>query len=253
MAVPAVVPKPRWADIVDSSQEDNDTIGPLPSPPLRSDSWQDSQLSQQNSQSSVCELLQNTELSSQPEPMISDVAAGSSDLAASTASTGNTAGYVPEARAPLSSRLTAAAMRSSPQVKEKKRAPNGAQPSPVAKKRYRRTRKGPAAREDEETSASKEGRARTQEEINKRRGKRRRVVEGQKKKANYQAFNAARPRAERHADEPMTPDPESDLSKRPWESQVQKWRKGLRDWYAENVGVADDDGDEDEISESEGE
>lgn len=35
-----------------------------------------------------------------------------------------------------------------------------------------------------------------EEEINKRRGKRRRVVEGQKKKANYQAFNAARPRAE---------------------------------------------------------
>eukprot|EP00434_Breviolum_minutum_P020986 symbB.v1.2.018515.t1/scaffold1480.1/size116223/3 len=247
MAAPAVAPKPRWADIVDSSQEDNDTIGPLPSPPVRSDSWQDSQLSQQNSQSSVCELLQNTELSSQPEPMTSD-AAGSSDLAASMV---NTAGYVPEARAPLSSRLTAAAMRSSPQVKEKKRAPNGAQPSPVAKKRYRRTRKAPA-REDDETSASKD-RARTQEEINKRRGKRRRVVEGQKKKANYQAFNAARPRAERHADEPMTPDPESDLSKRPWESQVQKWRKGLRDWFAENVGVADDDGDEDEISESEGE
>lgn len=121
----------------------------------------------------------------------------------------------------------------------------------MAKKRYRRTRKAPA-REDDETSASKD-RARTQEEINKRRGKRRRVVEGQKKKANYQAFNAARPRAERHADEPMTPDPESDLSKRPWESQVQKWRKGLRDWFAENVGVADDDGDEDEISESEGE
>ena len=34
---------------------------------------------------------------------------------------------------------------------------------------------------------------------------------------------------------------------------MQKWRKGLRDWFAENVGVADDDGDEDEISESEGE
>ena len=31
---------------------------------------------------------------------------------------------------------------------------------------------------------------------------------------------------------------------------MQKWRKGLRDWFAENVGVADDD-DEDEISESE--
>lgn len=180
---------------------------------------------------------------------MTDAAAGSSDRNA--ASTGNTGLAVPEARAPLSSRLTAAAMRSSPQVKEKKRAPNGAQPSPVAKKRYRRTRKAPA-REDDETSASKD-RARTQEEINKRRGKRRRVVEGQKKKANYQAFNAARPRAERHADEPMTPDPESDLSKRPWESQVQKWRKGLRDWFAENVGVADDDGDEDEISESEGE
>lgn len=90
-------------------------------PPKKNSVKQDSQLSQQNSQSSVCELLQNTELSSQPEPMTSD-AAGSSDLAASM---GNTAGYVPEARAPLSSRLTAAAMRSSPQVKEKKRAPNG--------------------------------------------------------------------------------------------------------------------------------
>ena len=91
-------------------------------PPKKTPVKQDSQLSQQNSQSSVCELLQNTELSSQPEPMTSDVAAGSSDLAAST---GNTALAVPEARAPLSSRLTAAAMRSSPQVKEKKRAPNG--------------------------------------------------------------------------------------------------------------------------------
>ena len=91
-----------------------------PPPKKKISKKQDSQLSQQNSQSSVCELLQNTELSSQPEPMTSD-AAGSSDLAA----TGNTALAVPEARAPLSSRLTAAAMRSSPQVKEKKRAPNG--------------------------------------------------------------------------------------------------------------------------------
>ena len=42
MAVPAgMVPsKPRWADVFDSSQEDNDTIAPLPSPPLRSDSFQ---------------------------------------------------------------------------------------------------------------------------------------------------------------------------------------------------------------------
>ena len=41
----------------------------------------------------------------------------------------------------------------------------GAQPSPVAKKRYRRTRKAPA-REDDETSASKD-RARTQVRIPK--------------------------------------------------------------------------------------
>ena len=46
----------------------------------------------------------------------------------------------------------------------------GAQPSPVAKKRYRRARKASAARDDEETSASKEGRAMTQDMVGSKEG-----------------------------------------------------------------------------------
>ncbi|CAL1130178.1 unnamed protein product [Cladocopium goreaui] len=221
----AAAARPRWADLVDSSQEDADVVGPLPGL-LRRDSWQDSQsqtMNSQNSQSSMCELLQATDLASQPD--LADVTEDQSAASAVPAS-------APEPRRPLSSVLTAAA------TKERKRH-GAAQPSPVAKKRYR-ARKA-SARDDDETSASNAKQGRSEESIQQKREKRREVLERRKRKPDYQAY-AAVPKNQRAA----TPDPEEDLSKRPWECKLQHWRKAIRTWYTDNGGA-----DADDISESE--
>ena len=82
------------------------------------------------------------------------------------------------------------------------RRPQGAQPSPVAKKRYRRTRKAPA-REDDETSASKD-RARTQVRIPKGKVKR----DGYSDLHGWLIFGKCR-----------------------WISKVVVWGKGVYYWY----------------------
>eukprot|EP00439_Symbiodinium_sp_Y106_P077471 s202_g16.t1 len=58
---PTGVPRARWADVVDSSQEQEDASQQevRASQLLHQDSYQDSQASQQASQSGICDLLRN--------------------------------------------------------------------------------------------------------------------------------------------------------------------------------------------------
>eukprot|EP00913_Durusdinium_trenchii_P018042 g16954.t1 len=208
---------------------------------------QGSQLMSQASQASALgELLQNTELETGGE---SCGPTAESDVREATP---------PRARAPLSSVLAAAANSRTPQSgkerKERKRAQTGSvTTSSPATKRYRGRKTGrrrSASRDDDETSVTSNApKVMTEEEIQKRRRKRHRVIENHKKRADYKAFVASHPRANREPSQPMTPDPEEDLSKRPWETKVQKWRKYVRTWYAENVPDGEIDDDISDISE----
>lgn len=70
------------------------------------------------------------------------------------------------------------------------------------------------------------------------------MINSHKRRVDYMAFTEKNPRESRGPSQPKTPDPDEDLSKRPWENKMRSWRRALRTWYADNVG-----GDlEDEIS-----
>ena len=134
--------------------------------------------------------------------------------------------------------MAAAATSRTP--KERKRAP-GSQASPAkASKRYR-ARKATSRDDDETSVTSTAPKILTKEEIQKRRAKRRQVIDSHKRRADYKAFKAAFPT--NNLSQPMTPDPEEDLSKRPWEAQIHKWRKHIRTWYAANNPDAEIDDD----------
>ena len=76
-----------------------------------------------------------------------------------------------------------------------------------------------------------------------RAAKRRNVVCAHKRRPSYLAFAKARPINLRDPDEPMTPDTEESMPKREWETRMQKWRKGIRDWNAEKIDGDDQDYD----------
>jgi len=160
----------------------------------------------------------------------------------------------PEPRAerrPLSSVLTEAASSRDPAPKalERKRGFGAAQTSPATKRHRPRQGRTSVPREREEGEAPAQNQPLTEEEWEQRLQKRRTVVQSHKRRPDYQAFNQARPRGEREFGEPMTPDPELRTSKRQWESEVQHWRQGIREWNNENGNDGDANLD-DAISES---
>ena len=71
--------------------------------------------------------------------------------------------------------------------------------------------------------------------------KRRNVVWAHKRQTIYLAYASARPMTLRDPDEPMTPNTDESMPKRVWETRMQKWRQGLRKWYAENIEKDDQD------------
>jgi hypothetical protein len=71
--------------------------------------------------------------------------------------------------------------------------------------------------------------------LDKRHGIIKHIKERRDSDINYPYFNAKRPREKRiPIREPMTPDPEEDMSKRQWEAEVAYWREGLRKWNREH-------------------
>jgi len=92
---------------------------------------------------------------------------------------------------------------------------------------------------------------RTEESWTRTTEKRRAVVEGHKRRADYRAYRNAVPLESREEGAPRTPDTELRSSKRAWETEIQKWREGLRAWYVAH-GDAESGADEiDEISDPE--
>jgi hypothetical protein len=65
--------------------------------------------------------------------------------------------------------------------------------------------------------------------------KRIRVVEGHKRRADYQMYVGFCEPACRKSGMPMTPNPSLECSKRVWETKLQMWRQQLRGIYAELI------------------
>jgi hypothetical protein len=79
------------------------------------------------------------------------------------------------------------------------------------------------------------------EEVWERRlHKRRAVVQMHKDRADYRAFDSARPEDPLQDSVPTTPCTRSRTTKRHWESEIQRWRERLRNWPLQDEAKIDD-------------
>jgi len=270
---PTGVPRARWADVVDSSQEQEDASQQevRASQLLHQDSYQDSQASQQASQSGICDLLRNNanlaEAGASQDDRMPDteVASSSTDrpgflsrrrhmTEASVSEAMGTVAEEPEVspvrkeRRPLSSVLTEAASSLTPAPKAQERKRGGTAQSSPATKRHRPRGRNSVPREEEQGAAQQNQAQLSEEDWAQRQNKRRTVISSHKRRPDYIAYNSACPRGSRDPEEPNTPDPDARTSKRQWESEVQHWRKSIREWNGVN-GINDEE-ILDDISES---
>jgi len=245
---PADAPRPRWADVLDSSQED-----------LREDSHaaaarglvEESSYRGEDSAPGLGSLREEFSrcaraigaLSSSGEPMDfsflleaptplqqfqeSATASRGSDRAGRSGTTG---GRVGSTRGPRRKRPQSRPAELDPSSPGK-RARSSQAPADGA-----RRAKAAVAGEAPAGSASAAEEAKEAEEWRHRVEKRGRAVEMIKTTPDYQAYAQSRPagQALHGAPAPRTPDStDRAVSKRRWEQEVQQWRAGLRQWCQE--------------------
>lgn len=142
---------------------------------------------------------------------------------------------------------SASVQTGSPHADRRKRAQIVNQASP-AMKRHRGRGRGGRSEPREDAPGDQQATARpatvAEDSAQNRLAKRRQVILGHKARADYQAYATARPRELRTAEEPMTPNWEEECSKRPWETKVQKWRAGIREWCLRNGAEVEEELDD---------
>lgn len=243
--------KPRWADIADSSQESVKSVEMMVVEPRAAPISQSSYngLSQDADNRSAglsaqAAGLQVIDLEATP-PQAADVKGGASALAVpmserlhswrpkfheaqltpssrrETTRAQPSSPFTPQRR--TRQRLEAPTAQRQPLTKRKRKAPGAAPGAPTAPKPAARTPSGPP---EAATPAAAEV---TAEDMQRRLTKRRTAVAAIKAMPEYERSKELCALGAKALEElPLTPDPETGVSKRTWEASVMSWRAGLR-------------------------
>jgi len=250
--------RPRWADMADSSVED---MSQMMSPPIYQDSYE---AREGASQELLGERLEGAELE-EPDATLEDAAADSTLVETETAAPARprptsslsrgrhiresdlgeameadgAERQSEEAASGLDSRKRPPAAASGPALKRQRtpnsleETPDESDPTAASSSAAPSSSRPPPSPSPEPPSPSPEAPAQADDgNVDRAVQKRRAVVSAHKRRPDYLAFSAARPRHVRDPDEPMTPDTEESMPKRQWETRIQRWREGLRDWFA---------------------
>eukprot|EP00930_Biecheleria_cincta_P063319 TRINITY_DN48855_c0_g1_i1.p1 TRINITY_DN48855_c0_g1~~TRINITY_DN48855_c0_g1_i1.p1 ORF type:complete len:292 (+),score=62.41 TRINITY_DN48855_c0_g1_i1:42-917(+) len=257
--------RPRWADMADSSVED---MSQHMSPPIFQDTYEDREGA---SQELLGERLEDAAELQEPDATLEDVPEADS-LPAVLAGVVAVAQARPRPTSSLSrarplresdvgealqadgadrKRPQAAANGATPAFK-RRRTPNSLEETPdergstaASSSAASSSAAPPSSQPQAPTDANDASAAMSSDQpqgalddsnVERALQKRRAVVNAHKHRPDYLAFSAARPRHLRTPDEPMTPDTEETMPKRQWETRIQRWREGLREWYAANGG-----------------